>query len=294
MKKLIISMVCFVMVLTGCSSTSKSENDVSVQTNNPDGINTSENNQQSQSASNSHTYSSLLRDIETSQSKFEKGYYDYQGNINNNIPVQMSIYPLGNDIVGSYFYEKQRKEIELKGKAGENIMILFEYDDTGKNTGIFQGTMETVDRIAGTWTSPDGKKSYPFALALKSILPGVEYGKRYRVTENDQEVEDFLNEIQGYILSGNKAKLAEQIVYPIYVKVDGEVTKLQNNDDFIQNYDQIFYPEFKQVVSNAFTKYLFANSQGIMFGEGMYNMWINEVIPTGRKPQLMISAINNA
>jgi len=271
MKKLIISMVCFAMVLTGCSST-----------------------KQSQSASNSNTHSSLLRDIETSQSKFEKGYYNYQGNINNNIPVQMSIYPLGNDIVGSYFYEKQKKEIELKGKAGENMMILFEYNDTGKNTGIFQGTMETVDRIAGTWTSPDGKKSYPFALALKSILPGVEYGKRYGVTESDQEVEDFLNEIQGYILSGNKAKLAEQIVYPIYVKVDGEVTKLHNDDDFIQNYERIFYPEFKQVVSSAFTKYLFVNSQGIMFGEGMYNIWINEMIPTGRKPQLMISAINNA
>ena len=117
-------MVCLIMILTGCSSTSKSRNNVSLQTNNPDGINTSENNQQSQSASNSNnTHSSLLKDIETSNSKFEKGYYDYQGTINNNIPVQMSIYPLGNDIVGSYFYEKQRKEIELKGKAGGNIMI---------------------------------------------------------------------------------------------------------------------------------------------------------------------------
>ena len=294
MKKLIISMVCLIMILTGCSSTSKSRNNVSLQTNNTDRINTSENNQQSQSESKSNTYSSLLKDIETSKSKFEKGYYDYQGNINNNIPVQMSIYPLGKDIVGSYFYEKQRKEIELKGKAGENIIILYEYDDTGKNTGIFQGTMDTVDKIAGTWTSPDGKKSYPFALSLKSILPGVEYGKRYGVTESDQEVENFLNEIQGYILSSNKAKLADLIVYPIYVKFDGEVTKLQNKDDFIKNYDQIIYPEFKQVVSNAFTKYLFANSQGIMFGEGMYNIWINEVIPTGSMPKLMIMAINNA
>lgn len=87
-------MVCLIMILTGCSSTSKSRNNVSLQTNNTDGINTSENNQQFQSESNSNTYSSLLKDIETSKSKFEKGYYDYQGNINNNIPVQMSIYPL--------------------------------------------------------------------------------------------------------------------------------------------------------------------------------------------------------
>ena len=94
LKKLIISMVCLIMILTGCSSTSKSRNNVSLQTNNTDGINTSENNQQFQSESNSNTYSSLLKDIETSKSKFEKGYYDYQGNINNNIPVQMSIYPL--------------------------------------------------------------------------------------------------------------------------------------------------------------------------------------------------------
>jgi len=46
-------------------------------------------------------------------------------------------------------------------------------------------------------------------------------------------------------------------------------------------------------ISNAFTKYLFANSQGIIFGEGMYNIWINEVIPTSSKPKLMIMAINN-
>lgn len=285
--------VSLTMILTGCSSTNKSVDNTSQQTINTTKIHASVNNQQSQSESDSNTNFSLLNKIDATKSKFEKGYYDYKGNINNNIPVQMSIYPLGEDMVGSYFYEKQRKEIELEGKAGENIIILYEYDETGKNTGIFQGTMDTVDKIAGTWTSPDGKKSYPFALSLKSILPGVEYSKRYEVTESDQEVENFLNEIQGYIVSSNRDKLAEQIVYPINAKVYGEVTKIQNKDDFVKNYDQIFYPEFKQVVSSAFTKYLFANSQGIMFGDGMYNIWINEVIPTGSKPKLMIFAINN-
>jgi hypothetical protein len=38
---------------------------------------------------------------------------------------------------------------------------------------------------------------------------------------------------------------------------------------------------------------MFANWQGIMFGEGLYNVWINEVAPTNEKLKLVITAINN-
>jgi len=43
----------------------------------------------------------LVENSDTTKSQFEKGYYDYQGTINNNIPILMSIYPLENDIVGT-------------------------------------------------------------------------------------------------------------------------------------------------------------------------------------------------
>jgi hypothetical protein len=198
--------------------------------------------------------------------------------------------------VGSYFYEKQRKEIKLQGKAGQKDIILNEYDEIGKNTGMFKGTMNTVDKIVGTWISADGKRRLPFTLSLKSIIPGAEYGKRYAVTLNtksDQDVENFVSKIQGYIKNDNKDQLSELISYPIIVKIKGKDTKIQNKDEFIKNYAEIFYPSYKQIISNAFAKYLFVNYQGIMLGEGSYNIWINESAPTGSKPKLMIIAINN-
>jgi hypothetical protein len=59
--------------------------------------------------------------------------------------------------------------------------------------------------------------------------------------KNDQDVEDFVSKVQSYVVNGNKEQLAEEVVYPKY----------------------------KQVISDAYTKYLFVNWQGIMFGEGL-------------------------
>ena len=47
------------------------------------------------------------------------------------------------------------------------------------------------------------------------------------------------------------------------------------------------------MISEASTKYLFANWKGIMFGANLNNIWINEVTSAGDNPKLMITAINN-
>ena len=112
-------------------------------------------------------------------------------------------------------------------------------------------------------------------------------------TKSDQDVENFVSEIQKLVVNDNKEELAEQIKYPINVKINGKVTKIQNKDEFIKNYAQIFNANYKKAISNAYTKYMFVNWQGIMFGEGLYNIWINEITPNGNDSKLMITAINN-
>lgn len=298
-------MITLAVILTGCSS----DNNVQKTVNDTVTENTSSsNNQQSESqpqpeitsqganTTSSNTEASLLGNIDTTKSPFEKGYHNYEGIIDNNMSIHMSVYQLGKDIVGSYFYDSQKKEIKLKGKAGEKEIVLYEYDEAGKNTGIFKGTMNTVDKIEGTWISADNKKSYPFTLSLNSILNGTEYGKRYALplsTKNDQDVDSFVSEIQNYIVNDNKKQLAKQVKYPIMVKINNNVTKIENEDDFIKNYDEIFHTDYKQVIGNASTKYLFANWKGIMFRAGLYNIWINEVKPEGDNPKLMITGIIN-
>lgn len=285
--RIIISIT--ILVLAGCSSVKTSVDNMNKPNTNK---NTSlSSNQQSQAGD---TNTKLLESIDTKKSQFEKGYYDYKGTINTNIPIQMSIYPLEKDIVGTYYYDKNENELKLKGKAGEKNIILYEYDETGKNTGIFQGTMSTVDKIEGTWISADNKISYPFILSLEDIISGVEYGKRYdKVVNNksDQDVENFVSKIKSDILNSNKIQLAEEINYPISVKINKKIIKIENKDDLIKNYDQIFHVNYKQEISKAPTKHLFVNNQGIMFADG--NIWINDVKVTSNTSKLLITFINN-
>jgi len=242
-----------------------------------------------------NTNSNLLENMDTTKSQFEKGYYFYNGTINNNIPIIMSIYPLGKDMVGTYYYENHNNEMNLKGKAEEKNIILYEYDETGKNTGIFKGIMSTVDRIEGTWISADNKISYPFVLKLEGGLPGAEYGKKYAQIVNnksDQDVENFVSKIKSYIINNKNEQLAEEIRYPINVKINNKVIKIRNKDDLVKNYNKIFTVDYKQKISNARTKDLFANYQGIMVGLGL--IWINDRTLTGdNSSKLMIIAVNN-
>jgi hypothetical protein len=208
---------------------------------------------------------------------FEKGYYDYQGMISDSMKLQMSFYPKDNEILGSYFLEDKQNVIIIKGKANGSNIELLQYDEKGNQTGSFVGTMKTVDTIEGMWKASDSNNSYPFVLNLKSILPGTEYGKRYAVAVgevSDQAVEDFAKEVQNLIKSDNK------------------IVEIQNKEEFVKNYDKIFNPEYKKAMSEAFPKYMFANWQGVMFGEG-YNMWINATAPGSEGLSLRIIAINN-
>lgn len=299
----IILIIMLTTILTGCSNVkqavnntqgnSKQEGSKSVSTTT---ATNKSNTTQSEKDTNSKAFSSMIEKMDITKSLFKKGYYDYNGTINKNIKIQMSIYKQDKDIVGTYFYEKQRKEIKLKGKSDEKNIILYEYDDAGKNTGVFIGTMKTVDKIEGKWVSADAKTSYPFTLTLKSNIMADVYGKRYAValnTKSDKDVENFASKIQSYVVKGDKQQLAEQIKYPINAKINGKVVKMQDKDYFIKNYDLIINPKYKSAISNSFIKNLFVNYQGIMFGQDEFNIWINEVTPTSGSPKLMITAINN-
>lgn len=297
MKKILISIITLTSVLTGLVSYSNT-NKVLANTNQNFANNTviantsSVNNEQSYNNTNIR----ILASANTTKNIFDKGYHDYTGIIGKNISIQMSIYRLGNDIVGSYYYDSQKKDIKLKGKVGFKDIQLYEYDTNGKNTGIFKGTMNTDDKITGTWISGDKKRSYPFTLSLTSFLPGTEYGKRYATAVgkvSDKSVEDFAKKIQSYIANNNKKQLAESILYPINVKINNKIVKIQNKEAFIKIYDKIFYASFKKELMNSYAKNMFANWTGVMFGANLHNLWINAISIKNSTDKLMITAINN-
>lgn len=288
MKKTAAIIIALMIILTGCQSP---KNDV-----NSNGAEATLPGSNAPSQAQSENTTQDKNKVSLHQNDFEKGYYDYQGTIGDDMSVQMSLYPLEKEMVGSYFYKTQGEEISLKGMAQGQDIILFEFNKKGERTATFMGTMTGVDKIEGTWVSNDNKKSYPFVLSLVSILPGAEYGKRYEVAVSgysDQEVEDFATKIRTYIRNSDKEMLSELMSYPITVKLNDKPVEIQNKADFIARYDEIFHPEYKQAMSNASTKYMFANWKGIMFGEGLYNIWINQVSESKENGKLMITAINN-
>jgi hypothetical protein len=220
--------------------------------------------------------SAFVNYVDMTKSLTEGRYFDFiDAKINSNIPFQMSIYQSGEEIRGSCYYPGEGRDSKFKGKAGKKDIILYEYDAAGNNIGKFQGK-NAGGGLEGTWISADGQKSYPFKLNGCNIPQPTEYGKRYSnaVACSDQDVDNFVDKVQGYIKNGNKEQLAELVSYPIEVKIDEKFTNLQNKDAFIKNYDKIFDARSKRIISDESPRYLYSYKGGIRFGAGY--LWIDD------------------
>lgn len=92
----------------------------------------------------------------------------YHGTINNKYAIEMTLTSDGSiHYSGEYFYTKNKAPIQLRGKLTDvaGHLVLEEY--VGMNmTGKFEGTISRGG-YSGTWTSADGKTSYPFNVSIK-------------------------------------------------------------------------------------------------------------------------------
>lgn len=115
------------------------------------------------------------KSIDLKKSLFEKGYYYYEGTINNTLEVKMSLYRLSGEIVGTYSYDSEIVNTKLKGKSDNKKIILIEYNESGESISVFQGDMVSVDKIQGVWSN--GKNKLPFILSLVNTDPDAQYGQ---------------------------------------------------------------------------------------------------------------------
>jgi hypothetical protein len=98
-----------------------------------------------------------------------------KGSIGSALGLQMKLVRDGNQLTGSYFYQKMGTRIDLKGSVDkDNYLTLEEFDASGKQTGVFKGlwTIKADDNtlnIAGNWTRPDGQKKTAFSLHEEPI-----------------------------------------------------------------------------------------------------------------------------
>lgn len=105
--------------------------------------------------------------------------YHFSGTINGNLKIEMALTRDGERLIGTYFYPKVGKTINLRGTIDKNDNVeLRESDDTGADTGIFKGKwkpssteaeLDLVD-IEGKWSKPDGTKQTAFVVTEQPIM----------------------------------------------------------------------------------------------------------------------------
>jgi len=89
----------------------------------------------------------------------------FKGSIGSSLDLQMKLVRTGNELAGSYFYQKVGTRINLRGNVDKDgNLTLQEFDPAGKQTGLFKGVW-TIDKsdglvtLAGNWSKPPGEKA---------------------------------------------------------------------------------------------------------------------------------------
>ncbi len=213
----------------------------------------------------------------------------YLGNIGTQ-NISMAIYRDGEQLTASYITQNEEDgEINLRGTVQINTasFILYSEDNDTIFTGTIKPDTEEGELLEGTYTSSKNEAETPFTLARSHTI-GITLETRYPLTtSNTEDVEEFVRKIKKYVKEDNKEGLAELINYPIRVHINGTKVTINNAEEFEQNYDDIMNAEFKEKISNSFTKYMNSNYMGIMIGNGQ--MWFDNWKDKG----LRIYAINN-
>ena len=107
-------------------------------------------------------------------------------------------------------------------------------------------------------------------------VAGAAEGKRYRVAgaADDAAVE---RNVQGFCAAvdkGDRKAVAGDLAFPVMFSLQGKRSSARNEQEFLADYDRIFTPGFVERIRNSIPHNMFANSQGIMIGDGA--VWFDE------------------
>jgi len=104
----------------------------------------------------------------------------FKGSIGSSLDLQMKLVRTGDQLAGSYFYQKVGTRIDLRGNVDKDgNLTLEEFDKSGKQTGLFKGlwTVDPADglvTLAGNWSKPltekDSAKKTAFSIHEEPVV----------------------------------------------------------------------------------------------------------------------------
>lgn len=95
-------------------------------------------------------------------------YYEYEGTLEGNIPIQLSFHQSDELVKGELIYKKVGKPITIIGTVDEGgYYRILEFGAKGMVTGILSGNFKS-DAKNLSWFSPESRKSLKMELELKN------------------------------------------------------------------------------------------------------------------------------
>ncbi|MDN4091931.1 hypothetical protein P4U99_18585 [Brevibacillus agri] len=86
--------------------------------------------------------------------------------------------------------------------------------------------------------------------------------------------EAFFDKLQEAVKAGNKAQVARMVQYPLRINKDGGSRYVQNEQQFLAEYDEIVTPKVKEALLAQNVRETFVNAQGVMVGNG--ELWLGQ------------------
>ena len=104
-------------------------------------------------------------DMQEQQTGYEKKIptFNYEGSINGKYLFKM-VFTREDNILSGTLINTYREKNQVYGTIDhEDSFLLTEYED-GQKVGILEGRIMQGGELKGTWSTPDGKKWFPFFL----------------------------------------------------------------------------------------------------------------------------------
>ena len=204
--------------------------------------------------------------------------------------IGMAIYRIGSELTASLFTANEEDpETKLLGTLNKDTSSFVLTSEDGSIT--FEGTLSpdtsNGDRLTGTFKNTKDQSETEFHLTLSHSVGSPLEGRYPLVNADAADVENFARQIKLNIVEDKKQEFADLINYPINVTINNKKISINSSEEFIQHYNDIVTSDFKNKLSDSYTKYLFSNSMGVMLGDG--EIWFDKFHDQGFR----IYAINN-